>query len=125
MKTVLAVCSSYMSKHIYSGLRGSLHFSWCSAFLVHVNGVLTPLKQQTFESVFQSIIFLNCDLLSSCVSSQNGDILKSVTMLMLMLAQVNAFCNSHYQILIKLSTVCPKQVKYDDCLLGQIPVLVS
>ncbi len=39
---------------------------------------------------------------------------------MLMLGQVNAVCNSHYQIPIKQSTMHPKQVLYDDSLLRQI-----
>ncbi len=44
---------------------------------------------------------------------------------MLMLAQVNTFLNSHYQTLIKYSTVHPKQVKYDDSLRRQIQVFVA
>ncbi len=43
-----------------------------------------------------------------------------VTKLMLMLVQVNAFHNSHYQTVIKRSTVHPKQVEYDNSLLRQI-----
>ncbi len=38
----------------------------------------------------------------------------SMLMLMLTLAQVNAFRSSHYQTLIKHSAVQPQQVEYDD-----------
>ncbi len=55
-----------------------------------------------------------CNLLSSCVNWHAAKPVRAVTTLMLMLAQVNAFRNSHKQTLIKLSTVHPKQVKYDD-----------
>ncbi len=41
----------------------------------------------------------------------------------IVLAHVSAFNSSHYQTLIKHSTVHPKQVEYDS-LLGQIGVLV-
>ncbi len=44
---------------------------------------------------------------------------------MLMLAQVNVFSDSHYQTLIKHSTVHPKQVEYDDNLLRRIWVCVA
>ncbi len=49
----------------------------------------------------------------------------AVTKLMLVLAQVNAFRSSHYQTLIKHSTVHRKQVEYDDSLLWQIQVFVQ
>ncbi len=46
-------------------------------------------------------------------------------MLMLMLAQVNAFQNSHNQTWIKHSTAHWKQVEYDDSLLRQIQVFIE
>ncbi len=45
-------------------------------------------------------------------------------MQMLMLMQVNAFHNSQYQTQIKQSAVQPKQIEYDDNLLGKILVFV-
>ncbi len=44
-------------------------------------------------------------------------------MLMLMLVQVSAFCCSHYQTLIKHSTVHRKQVEYDDICWGEFECL--
>ncbi len=71
-----------------------------------------PLKPQTSETGFQSAIFWKHNLLSGCVHWQNIKPMKAMTtlMLMLMLAQVNAFPNDHYQTLMKQSTVHPKQV---------------
>ncbi len=87
------------------------NFCCGSAFLLHDNGVLAPLKLQTFETGFQGATFRNRNLHSGCVNWQNGDSAKAVTELMLMLAQVNAI---HYQTLIKHSTVLSKQVEYED-----------
>ncbi len=53
---------------------------------------------------------------SDCVNCQCEKSVKVVTKLMLMLAQVNGFLNSHCQTLLKHSTVHPKQVEYDDSL---------
>ncbi len=101
------------------------HFCCGSAFLLHDNGVLAPLKLQTFKTRFQSGTLLNCNLLSSCVNWHPTKPVKAVTTLLLMLVQVNAFRRSHYQTLIKHSTVHPKRVEYDDSLWRQIRVFIS
>ncbi len=61
------------------------HFCCGSAFLLHDNGVLVPLKLQTFETGFQSGIFWNHKLLPNCVNWQTAKPAKAVTTLMLML----------------------------------------
>ncbi len=96
-----------------------------SALLLHDNGVLASLKPQTFETRFQSVIFLNSSPFSCCVNWQNGEPVKAVTKLMLMLMLVSAFCNSHDQTLIKHSTVHQKQAEYDNRPLRCIRVFVS
>ncbi len=93
-----------------------------SDFLLHDNGVLAPLKLQTFETGFQSGTFetapcfqaVKTGKLSAC---ERGDVM---LMLMLMLAEVNAFRSKHHQTLMKLSTLHRKQVEYDDSLLRWI-----
>ncbi len=92
------------------------HFCCSSAFLSHDNGVLVPLKLQTFE---------NAAFFFGCVNWQTAKPVKAVTtlMLMLMLVQVNAFHNSHDQTQIKHSAVHQKQVEYGDSLLRRIRVL--
>ncbi len=106
------------------------------AFLLHDNSALVPLKPKTFENGFQSAIFYNLCLLSGLLNWQTTKPIKALTplmliimlgvaTLMLMLAQVNAFCSSHDQSLIEQSTVHPKQVEYDDSLLRQRWVVLT
>ncbi len=85
-------------------LHQTTHFCCGAAFLLHDNGMLVPLKPQTFR-----------DLLSSRVNWQTTKPVTAVTMLMQMLAQVNAF--HHYRTLSKHFVVHQKQVEYDDGLL--------
>ncbi len=71
------------------------HFCFGSSFLLHDNGVLAPLKLQTFESGFQRsyepATFFHLRELA------RGVPVSAVMTLMLMLAQVSAFCSSLYQ----------------------------
>ncbi len=96
------------------------HFCCRSAFLLHDNGMLLPLKPQTFETGFQSGIFWKRNLISGCTNWQITKLMTAVTTLMLTLAQVHAFHSSRCQTLIKHSTVHRKQVEYDDSLLRNL-----
>ncbi len=62
------------------------HFCRGSAFLLHDNGVLKPLKPQTFETGFQSAVFWNRNLLFDRVNWQTAKPVTAMTKLMLMLA---------------------------------------
>lgn len=51
-----------------------LHHSFCSlSFLSHGSGMLAPLKPQTLEQVFQSVIFWKHNLLGGCVNWENRE----------------------------------------------------
>ncbi len=81
--------------------------------------MLAPLKLQKFE------IGSEWNLLKPQPSFRlyklaSGVPVDTVTKLMLMPTQVNAFSSSHYQPPIKQSTALRKQVEYDDGLLKLI-----
>ncbi len=130
-----------MSMHVCLWVVNWMHqtlFRWCkfshqmkpfccsSVFLLHDNGVLAPLKPQTFETGFQSAILWNRNLQSGCVNCQTAKPVRvTKLMLMLILAHFNGFRNSHYESLIKHSTVHQKQVEYDDRLLRRIRMFVN
>ncbi len=65
------------------------------------------------------------NVLSSCVNWQTTKPVTAVTMLMLMLVQVYAFCSSCHRTLSKHFSVHPKQVKYHTSLWRRIQVFVS
>ncbi len=95
------------------------HFCCGSAFLLHNNGIpetANVWNQDPEWNLLKLQPFLWLHKLASGVSVN----VMTTLMLVLTLAQVNAFCSSHYQTLIKHSAVHRKQVEHDDCLLRWI-----
>ncbi len=102
-ETVYTRKFSHQTKHLL--LRFSLPFTWQQR--------AGAPETANISSQDQSGIFWERNLLSGCVNWQAAKPVTVVATLMLMLAQISAFCSSHYQTLTKRSTVHQQQVEYD------------